>query len=686
MTEATFRFSTNILRRLGEELNPSPGIGILELVKNAYDADALNCTIELLQTNNAGGAFRVVDDGVGMSIDQITDGWLVLGKSEKNSSVRTHLGRFPAGDKGLGRLAALRLGDKASLCTRPKSKPGTEFELTISWEEFDQARLVEDVGLEILSRSTKLAHGSEITVENLRSPIGEVDIKKLARALVLLADPFGDDPSGFHPKLVVPEFQRFETLVSSRYFDQADYHLSASVDLDGRVSAETTDWKGNVLFSANHDEIAAKRNRELYSCPPTQFDVWVFLLDAEKFKLRNITIGEVRTWLSEFGGVHLFHNGIRVSPYGDTGFDWLDINVRRSQNPEERPSTNTLIGRVFVKDQVHSLVQKTDRSGFIEDQSFQELRLFAQDSLEWLANRRLEVAQKRRLSSKQEAKEKSSRTETRVRKAIDELPKKQQGELIEAFSAYERARQKEVETLHKEVQLYRTLSTVGIMAATFAHESSGNSIKLISQAINTIERRARKLSQDEFENLLSSPVEAIKASLGALSVLGIATLRLLDHDKRRIGRVDLNHVVAQMDSTFKPFLVERDVELKIQLADGGPYLRGSEAAVESIITNLINNSLAAFEHAGTNHRQIHLITYSDEEIYTLVVTDNGPGIEGISLKDIWLPGRSTRLNGTGLGLAIVKDTVSDLGGKVSAREHGDLGGAEITVELPILGR
>ena len=38
MNRARLRFSTEIVRRLGEELNPSLDKGVLELVKNAYDA------------------------------------------------------------------------------------------------------------------------------------------------------------------------------------------------------------------------------------------------------------------------------------------------------------------------------------------------------------------------------------------------------------------------------------------------------------------------------------------------------------------------------------------------------------------------------------------------------------------------------------------------------------------------
>lgn len=99
---ATFRFATDILRRLGEELNPSPDQGLLELVKNAYDANARQCVVELTDTNSPGGTVRISDDGDGMVRDEIINGWLVLGKSAKNIRKLTRLKRIPAGDKGLG--------------------------------------------------------------------------------------------------------------------------------------------------------------------------------------------------------------------------------------------------------------------------------------------------------------------------------------------------------------------------------------------------------------------------------------------------------------------------------------------------------------------------------------------------------------------------------------------------------
>src|SRR5262249_23056801 len=108
------RFSPDILRRLGEELIPYFDQGVIELVRNAYDADAANCRVELLGTEREGGTLRVSDDGVGMTAQAIRDGWLVLGRSAKSTGERTNLGRLPVGDKGLGRLAAMRMGEMAT--------------------------------------------------------------------------------------------------------------------------------------------------------------------------------------------------------------------------------------------------------------------------------------------------------------------------------------------------------------------------------------------------------------------------------------------------------------------------------------------------------------------------------------------------------------------------------------------
>ena len=282
MNEARLRFSTEIVRRLGEELNPSLEKGVLELVKNAYDADATECRVELLNTNGTGGTVTVTDNGDGMTVDDIVDGWLVLGKSTKTQQQRTRLGRIPAGSKGLGRLAALRMGKRALMTTRPRGEKGSEHGLLLDWDEFDTADLVDDVELtaETSYREHRTASGTEIRIEELRTGFGRMSVKKLARELVLLADPFGDDPAGFRPELAVAEYADLETLVRGRYFRDAEYHLRAEVDARGLASARVKDWRGEDLFAADHSAIAVHGGRERYGSPAARFDLWVFIFES----------------------------------------------------------------------------------------------------------------------------------------------------------------------------------------------------------------------------------------------------------------------------------------------------------------------------------------------------------------------------------------------------------------------
>ncbi|MCX6000311.1 MAG: ATP-binding protein [Chloroflexi bacterium] len=103
------------------------------------------------------------------------------------------------------------------------------------------------------------------------------------------------------------------------------------------------------------------------------------------------------------------------------------------------------------------------------------------------------------------------------------------------------------------------------------------------------------------------------------------------------------------------------------------------------MSNLLSNSLIAFEGKPPGERRIIIRTAMIDHQLELRVLDNGPGIQGIDKNDIWLPGQTTRPNGTGLGLAIVRDTVTDLAGKVDAIEKGELGGAELVIFLPVIG-
>ena len=89
---------------------------VLELVKNAYDAQAKRVTIVI-----AGDSMIIHDDGIGMDRQKILEAWMHVGKSDKEYLVGERKEqRVLAGSKGEGRFAIARLGARAQGESRSK--------------------------------------------------------------------------------------------------------------------------------------------------------------------------------------------------------------------------------------------------------------------------------------------------------------------------------------------------------------------------------------------------------------------------------------------------------------------------------------------------------------------------------------------------------------------------------------
>ncbi|MBM2812641.1 MAG: histidine kinase [Chloroflexi bacterium] len=376
------------------------------------------------------------------------------------------------------------------------------------------------------------------------------------------------------------------------------------------------------------------------------------------------------------------------------------MNLARVRSPELRPSTNTSIGRILVPDPAEQLAQKTDRTGFIENEAFSELKRFATDALNWMANERLGEREKRRAEERVDAPKIVSEAQERLEQAIKQLPAETRPSVQQAVRRLESAREREARTLREDVQLYRTLGTVGTTAALFAHESA-KPVTQIEKMTRTIENRAKKELGERYAALLANPVELVLRSARALRTFAEFPLRFLAREKRRAVRVDVHAAVSDVVELFEPFLSDARINARLELVDETPLVRGSVAAIEAIVANLMTNAVNALgaEEAAAGARDIVIRTEltwrwtpplfglpggAREERLLLRVLDTGPGITRLSLDDIWLPGRTTRVGGTGLGLTIVRDTVADLGGQVHAVAQGDLGGAEFIVELPVV--
>jgi len=676
------KFAPDTLARLGEELIPNPDQGIIELVRNSYDADASSCTVDFSQA----GSFiiSIKDTGDGMDLDAIQNGWFVLGHSAKadDANKRTRKGRLPVGDKGLGRLAALRMGQVAILETRPRSEPGVLYRVTFDWRKYVNQKLVEDVDFTIEKATTTSRPGTDITLKQVRAQFGRRELDRLARNILLLSDPFGSS-TGFKAKLVAPGFKDLEAKVRHAYFPDAQDRLEASLSKEGLATARVLDWRGRVKHTATHSDVAGNEAR--YGAVAAELRLWHFPFKNETFSTRKSSLTEVKAWLSVVGGVHLYYRKLRVPPYGDPGHDWLEMNLARVKSPEERPSTNNSIGRVVVEDPQHFMTQKTDRIGFIETEQFQELRRFAMDALEWMAKERLREAEIRRERARIQAPKTVAKAVEKLDQAVKKIPNKYRTSISDAVRKLEKAAEREAKALREDLQLYRSLATAGTTAAVFAHEAA-KPISRIGDLVSLIKKRALRLLGLQY-NTLEKPVDLLERSTATLKGFTAIPIYLLKRDKRRAERVNIQQVIDDVLHVFDPILQDAKILASRESADAEIYILGSIALLEAIITNFITNSVQAFNREGSPSVERRMVATTEVSGKWVLInfSDNGPGIKDIKLNELWLPGRTTIAGGTGFGLTIVRDVVTDLGGSVSAIAHGELGGAEFIVKLPLIG-
>lgn len=110
-------FNLNTIDHLGVKLYNSFPPVIAELISNAYDADAENVQIEIdYQTKEV----TVSDDGHGMTVEELNDNFLVIGKNRRlsgNCGYSRSGNRKVTGKKGLGKLAVFGVADRITICS-----------------------------------------------------------------------------------------------------------------------------------------------------------------------------------------------------------------------------------------------------------------------------------------------------------------------------------------------------------------------------------------------------------------------------------------------------------------------------------------------------------------------------------------------------------------------------------------
>ena len=156
-----FRPRARLLQLLGDQLIRSPRLAVFELVKNAYDADARRAQVTMHELRTPNASISVIDDGDGMSLDVVRDIWFVPGHDhkarKKERGETTRLRRSPIGEKGIGRFAAHKLGNRISVVTRADGEP--EVVVEIDWNRLTAAEYLSEAKAVIRTRRPEVFAG-----------------------------------------------------------------------------------------------------------------------------------------------------------------------------------------------------------------------------------------------------------------------------------------------------------------------------------------------------------------------------------------------------------------------------------------------------------------------------------------------------------------------------------------------
>lgn len=236
--------------------------------------------------------------------------------------------------------------------------------------------------------------------------------------------------------------------------------------------------------------------------------------------------------------------------------------------------------------------------------------------------------------------------------------------------------QKNLEVAELTLAQSSKLAALGEMSAAVSHE-----LNQPLAAMKTYLAGARLLLQRKRPDEALSSFQRID---DLIDRMGAITRQLKSYARKggeAFEALDMRNSVSAALSMMEPQLKARVVRITRTLPRTPVMVMADRIRLEQVIINLLRNALDATKDSP--RPQIDLML-SAGETATLTVRDNGHGIK--DLENLFEPFYTTKKpgEGVGLGLAISTGIVTDLGGRLTAR-NAEGGGAVFEIQLPILG-
>lgn len=685
---AKFKPRARLLLQLGDQLIKNESIALLELAKNAYDADASKVDIVMRHPDSMEeGTIEIEDDGFGMTPDIVENVWLEPGSNYKQEQFAEHrltpiYQRLPIGEKGIGRFGAHKLGNLIEMTT--KSANANEVFVRIDWTQFAEHRYLEEVPIRIVEREHPQHFvggktGTRIVIKGFRKPWERGMARNVIRAITSITSPF-ETMDSFKPSFqIIDKPGWFDGIITwDKVCDYSLFQFDATIS--GNVltdfSYKFTPWNTMTRLRGRNVELSDSIvennlritddeenpvNLSQYNIGAIRFKGYIFDLDTFILKMGVSDKSGFKSYLKSNGGVRVFRDGLRVYDYGEPENDWLSLDYRRFQQPTKAISNNLIVGAIDLnREKSSDLEEKTNREGFVTNDAyiaFKNAILHVIGLVETLRQ-----TDKKKLKETYGPTPKSEPVMSLLGEAqryVDEkvLDSEVKTEIKKYLVKIERDYKLVTDNLLKAAGAGLNMSIViheiekvlyEVDKVLKAEKASDRALKLVQHLSTLVDGYADLIRRSEQTN--ENVINVINQALFNTEY------RLYTHG------IKLNKKFLENPTT-------KNIRCKI-----------ARNLLIGAIMNLIDNSIywldqKAFKEleAGESYtKQIFIDVVDDDAFIHIVIADNGTGIL-LPTEEITEPFVSGKKNGAGMGLGlhIASEILNAQGGKISFPDDGE---------------
>lgn len=687
MAEFTFRTNSKLKTLVGQELITNNNIAIFELIKNSYDAGATKVEIEFhnfIHSNKGWessdeSSIKIVDNGIGMTTEEIDKYWMELGNSSKetNKILRINsdkmgllIERFANGEKGIGRFGVDKIGSGLILESIGRNSP-EKTTVIFDWNKYDdRSKLLQEIKNEYSVERVPISAGTglKLTIRNLRDNWKQSDINKLKKDISKFLSPNPVESSEF--EIFVSFYQKGNLILRDKIendsFNYLRCKISTHLEQDGTCSLS--------IFSDGEIEHHEEFNMFNGNSPIGKVFVEIYYLDRGD---KNIFTRRVGIRPHEYGNVKVFKDNFRIVPYGEPHNDWLEIDKKHAQGMFRTFGTRDIIGNVFLDGEsllkLGALKEATDRVGFIEDsEEFTTLKDFVWHNIRVLEQYVFYRIKKDTQAASEIVKEETSQLKKELNNSLtsfknileeSEIIDVQKNDLLQKFKFTSEQLNKRADAIDRvtteidnKIKVYAQLSNKEGILYEMLHSIKNKLVTINNQIDYYMEIVKMKNLDIDLSILKSSYADIEKLVNGSLNKINSSKLK-----KSNVRLIDiLDDFIKQHQATFLQEEIIFEKEFDIQnISD--IFIYCSIESMKTIFENLLNNSIKALRN--TKKRRISIKVDVESSEVKIYFSDNGCGIppeKASSIFTLW----SSSTDGTGIGLASVKENLEDINGQI----------------------